>query len=289
MPNLKVIVFNVEQGFCAFIKSPTGRTLLIDCGKTSRFSPIKYVIENELQDCLDEGIFYFTKFILTHPHGDHLDDIERLIEYPAHIIYRQMGYDWDEVKEANSTSGAEKVDTYQAWQEGYVPPVPQIDWGFEIYHDALTPSEAKTLDESKMVNNSSIPVVITYRGSEFTEKFLFGGDLEEKGWLELLKRESFKQSINDTDFFITSHHGHSSGYCKEIFEVMGKPFVNIVSARGRDKSVESAYSSSDNAIGIIIGGEKRYMLSTRNDGSICIEVSPAGKYSLGFEDFSDNL
>ncbi|NQT56522.1 MAG: hypothetical protein HQ551_09870 [Desulfobacteraceae bacterium] len=290
MPDLKVIVFDVEHGFCAFIKSPTGRTLFIDCGKAAKFSPIRYVANNELSDCVDEGSFYFTKFILTHPHGDHLEDIDALIDYPPKLMFRQDSYDWAKVKESNSESGAEKVDTYDEWQKTYNQPGTDINWGFSIYRgDYLTPSQAEALEKSKMVNNSSIPVIITYQGSQFTEKFFFAGDLEKNGWLELLKRQSFKDAIKGTDFFITSHHGHSSGYCKEIFEAMGKPIINIVSARSRDESVESAYSSSDNAKGVDFNGQKRYMLSTRNDGSICIQVDSEGKYSLWCDNFSDNL
>ena len=290
MPDIKVIVFDVEQGFCALIKSPTGRTLLIDCGKASKFSPIKYVVENEQDDCVDEGKYYFSKFILTHPHGDHLEDIDNLIYYPPRVMFRQSSYDWNKVKESSTKTGSEKVDTYQGWQRTYNQPASEPDWGFQVYHkDYLTPCQAEELEKSKMVNNSSIPIIVTYQGTEYSEKFLFGGDLEQKGWLELLKRESFRKAIKNTDFFITSHHGHCSGYCKEIFEAMGKPILNIVSARSRDESVESAYSSSDNAKGTKVNGQTRYMLSTRNDGSICIEVDSIGKYYLWCDDFTDNL
>ncbi len=290
MSNLRVIIFNVEHGFCAFIKSPTGRTLLIDCGKASKFSPIEYIIENELNDSVDEGSFYFTEFILTHPHGDHLEDINRMKTHPPRIIFRQSNYNWDEVIDSGTVSGAELIDSYRAWQENYNQTAPTINWGLDIYHrDYLEPPEANTLDEAKAINNSSIPTVIKYQGSKYTEKFLFSGDLEKRGWLELLKRKSFREAIKDTDFFVTSHHGHSSGYCKEIFEVMGKPILNIVSARSRDESVESAYSSSDNTRGIEINGKTRYMLSTRNDGNICIDVNSEGRYSVSFEDFQENL
>lgn len=290
MPDFKVIIFNVEHGLCAFVKSPTGRTLLIDCGKATRFSPIKYIADNELSDCVDEGKFLFTQFIVSHPHGDHLEDIERLKLYPPRIIYRQTGYNWEEVKEVNSESGAELIESYKKWQETYSSPAPAVDWGFDLsFKDVLTPTEAKRLNELKMVNNSSVPLIISYTGSQYQEKFFFSGDLEEDGWKELLKRESFKSTIKGTDFFITPHHGHSSGYCKEIYEAIGKPIVNIVSAQSGDESVDSAYSSSDNAHGIKLDGEKRYMLTTRNDGSICISVNSEGKYSLCCENFEDNI
>jgi len=291
MPDLKVIIFNVEHGLCAFVKSPTGRTLLIDCGKASKFSPIKYIAEYEMIDCVGEGRFLFTQFVVSHPHGDHLEDIEKLKAlYPPRIMHRQGGYDWDEVKEVNSESGAEIVQSYRTWQATYSQPAPAVDWGFDLYaRDYLTPAEAKRINESKMVNNSSIPVIVTYNGSQYQEKIFFTGDLEEDGWKELLKRQSFKNAIKGTTFFITSHHGHSSGYCKEIFDEMGKPLVNIVSARSGDDSVESSYSSRDNAYGVDLGGSKRYMLSTRTDGSICISVNPIGQYSLWSSNFGNNI
>jgi len=291
MGNLNVTIFNVEHGFCAFIKSPTGRTLLIDCGRTDRFSPIKYIIDHELEDAFDEGSYYFTKFILSHPHGDHLEDMGMMKIYEPRLLFRQKEYDWDEVREVNTKKGIKNVDTYEEWQNKYNVPAraEEIDWGFDLYHqDYLSPSQAKELEEAKMVNNSSIPVILTYRGTEYREKFLFAGDLEEKAWKKLLGRQSFKDAIKGTDFFITSHHGHSSGYCKEIFEAMGKPIVNIVSAHRGDESVESLYSSSDNAHGIKIDDKMRYMLSTRNDGSIRISVGSEGKYSLWFENYTNN-
>lgn len=290
MGNLSVTVFNVEHGFCAFIKSPTGRTLLIDCGRTAKFSPIKYIVDNELKDVVSEGKFYFTKFILSHPHGDHLEDIDMLKSYPPKIIFRQSGYDWDKVKEANTKTGEEMVNTYKAWQETYTEPATEIDWGFDLYHaDYLTPSKAKELEEAKMVNNSSVPVIITYKGTECQEKFLFAGDLEEKGWKELLSRKSFQAAISGTDFLITSHHGHTSGYCKEIFEHIGKPIINIVSAHSGDESVEAAYSKNENAHGVTINGATRYMLTTRNDGSITIKVNREGRYTIKLSNFADNL
>jgi hypothetical protein len=47
---MKVTVFNVEHGFCAFIKTPTNHTVLIDCGCTGAFSPALYIDNAELAD-----------------------------------------------------------------------------------------------------------------------------------------------------------------------------------------------------------------------------------------------
>ena len=291
MGDLSVTIFDVEHGFCAFVKSPTGRTLLIDCGRKNNFSPIQYIVDNELTDTVKEGEHYFTKFILSHPHGDHLEDIEMLKKYPPRVVFRQKSYDWNKVKEVNTKSGAMSVDSYKTWgvYGDYTGTPDPINWGFDLYHsDYLTPSEAKKLEETKMVNNSSIPVIITYQGTEYQEKFLFAGDLEVKGWQKLLELKSFRDAIRNTDFFITPHHGHSSGYCKEIFEAMGRPIVNIVSAHSGDEIVEGCYSTPERAVGIVLENKRRYMLTTRNDGSIRINVNSTGKYSISFKNFADN-
>lgn len=294
MGDMTVIIFNVEHGFCAFVKSPTGETLLIDCGCTASFSPIKFLVENKFVTKSSTG-HYFTKFILTHPHTDHIEDIDLLSKYKPKIILRQKGYDWEKVKKVNKKSQIEHLDSYINLQSSYTEPADKIDWGFELYcNDYLTPRQASELEEGKMVNNSSIPVVITFEGTKFAQKFLFAGDLEVKAWQELLKRDSFKKAIAGTSFFITSHHGHTSGYCKEIFEAIGKPKINIVSAHAGDDSVDGAYTGNKNATGIKwLNGEElddqRYMLSTRNDGSIIINVTKEGKYSVSTETFDDNL
>lgn len=69
---------------------------------------------------------------------------------------------------------------------------------------------------------------------------------------------------------------------------MGKPIINILSVHSGDDSLEPAYSKSDNAHGISINNEQRYMLITRNDGSIRIIVNSEGKFNLSFKHFADN-
>jgi beta-lactamase superfamily II metal-dependent hydrolase len=222
---------------------------------------------------------------LSHPHEDHITDINRLNNrLPPAIILRQK-YDWEKIKEPEGEY--EILDTYTRWQTTYNQTVEeQPNWGMKIETSfCLSPSEARKIDENKFVNNSSIPVMIKYKGW----KFFFPGDLEKDGWSELLKREEFKDALRGTDFFITAHHGHSSGYCKEIFDVMGRPYLNIVSTHKKDESVESAYSTPSCAKGVKYNDKTRYMLSTRHDGSIFINVSEEGEAIFKTRKLLDNI
>lgn len=290
MGKLRVIIFNVEHGFCAFIKSPNNYGLLIDCGERENFSPIKYIIDNEMSDIAEHNGHKLTQFILTHPHDDHLSDIERLKDDLSPTIMTRQRYDWESIKQGEDQEEYENLDAFSEWQESYNQNVEHWpDWGMELKYlennTYLTPSEAKNLDEAKFVNNSSIVVAVKYKGW----KIVFPGDLEKLAWLKLLENQNFKDLIKDTSFFVAPHHGHSSAYCKEIFENTGKPHFNIVSAHKRDESVDSAYSSSDNAKGVEHNDETRYMLSTRKDGSIVIEVDENGKATFDVLKLDDNI
>lgn len=139
------------------------------------------------------------------------------------------------------------------------------------------------------MNNSSIVTVVSVKGTQFSEKFVFAGDVEQAGWEALLKRESFRNAVSGTDFYIASHHGHTSGFSPGLYQAMGKPFLNLVSVHRRDEHVDSRYSSSEYSRGVKFNDDTRYMLSTRNDGSIFVDVDSAGMSSVTTKDLPGNL
>ena len=274
---MKIVIFDVEHGFCAFVRSPNGYGLLIDCGRSDGFSPVRYVVDHEIRHLAPFKGRSLAKFILTHPHDDHLNDVEALIRYLRPAVMAHQAYDWEEVKGGEPLRGEYvNLDMFSAWQESYDRQVEGPDWGMKLESHRLTPRRAKELDEARFVNNSSIVTVVEWNGF----KAVFPGDLEEAGWRELLGDRNFANSIRGATLFVASHHGHSSGYCGEIFEVMGRPVCNVVSARAGDDHVSRAYSSPENAEGFDYGGETRRMFSTRNDGSIFVEVGEDGKATL---------
>ncbi len=295
MKKLRIIIFNVDHGFCAFIRSPNNYALLIDCGATEIFSPIKYIMENELSGIEEyPGLFPFeshklTQFVLSHPHNDHLMDIERLRNDLEPAFLKRQVYDWEKIKTVaeDKTEAYKNLDSFVRFQDSYSSSSSEsIDWGMKMHHGIFfTPDDAKKINESLFVNNSSIPTFIEYQNY----KIIFPGDLCESGWKELLKKNEFKNALRGTSFFVAAHHGHSSGYCKEIFDCMGKPFFNIVSANQGDDSVEPSYSKADNAKGVLYDGVTRYMFSTRNDGSIVLEITEDGKATFNFLQLDENI
>jgi beta-lactamase superfamily II metal-dependent hydrolase len=277
---VRVILFDVGQGFCAFLKSDTGCTLLIDCSGSEGFSPAKYILQNELANSVPFFGHPLTMHIVTHPHEDHIKDVENLIKLlPPYILLRAK-YDWERVKRPDYKNGEyEKFDKYVSWQERYsAKPSVTPDWGrmgIEWFR-APAPPLAVGTDNNAAVNNSSYAVVVTVQGDEFKEhKLLFGGDLEESGWEALLLQKRFRDAVRGTTFYFASHHGHKSGFSSALFAAMGKkPLLNLISATNCYDSREDRYSTT--AEGLMFGPNRRSSLTTLTDGSIFIDIPQSG-------------
>lgn len=279
----RVIIFNVDHGFCAFVDSPTGETLMIDCGRTESFSPVVYLINNELSGRA------LTQLIVTHPHDDHIEDIQYVTSKLEPVILQRQVYDWEEVKETESDY--ENLDHYSTWQAKYYVPASPVNWGMDIKVFSLTPAEAQALNQENWVNNSGMVVVVTItgtKGRKFSEKFVFGADVETDGFIALLKNKNFKAAVAGADFYVASHHGHSSGFSTELYDAMSKPFLNLISVTSGDEHVDSRYGSEDYASGVDLDGEKRYSLTTRTDGSIFIDVDDEGKFYVSTVSLEEN-
>jgi len=285
---MKVMVFDVEHGACAFLKTPTNHAILIDCGCTEGFSPALYIAQHELPTAVGWNGHKLTEMIVTHPHDDHITEVEVVKNIcPPALLHRQK-YDWEEVKTAEG-GDYNNLDTYTVWQETYnVTPTVWPNFGIDVQSFRLSPEEAKQIDESKYINNSSIVTIVTVKGTQFTQKFLFGGDMETAGWNFLVKRLDFREAVKGVTFFIVSHHGHESGFSEALFAAMGKPYLNIVSIHHNDEHIDPRYSQEAYAIGVELKGERRRRLTTRCDGTISIGVTDEGKYWIKCEHLADN-
>jgi beta-lactamase superfamily II metal-dependent hydrolase len=290
---LRIILFDVEHGFCAFIRTPTGRILLIDCGKAPNFSPVEYIRQHELAGTVPFYGHQLTKLIVTHPHGDHIEDIERLMrDMPPAILHRER-YNWGYVKGDKATPGSYKcLDTYSRWETTYgTSGAVEPDYGmrFEIFGLGPNGAQAISASSNSTVNNSSLVIVATFTGTKHHPKFLFAGDMEEAGWAELLKNQNFRSSVAGVFFYFAAHHGHTSGFSTDLFKAMGKPLLNLVSVTSCDESHDDRYSSDDFSLGYRVEGEARKMLSTRCDGAICIDVDATGLPKVRTRHLPENL
>jgi len=278
MAKTQIWVFDVEHGFCAFVRAPNDATLMIDCGRSDYFSPALYVRNNLLTQAELQRGHPITQLIVTHPHDDHIEDIETIRQYLQPALLHRWHYDWDEV-EGESGGDYENLRLYEEFQTKYTLPA-AADWGeLKITTRGLSVDQAKRLNPSRFINNSSIVTVIEVSGF----KMVFPGDIENDGWVELLRQDTeLCAGLRGAAIFVTSHHGHSSGYAPEVYDVMGRPYLNLSSIHHGDLNVEKVYSSPDRAIGVDWKRETRYHFTTRRDGSLYLIVNENGTWTFAF-------
>jgi beta-lactamase superfamily II metal-dependent hydrolase len=283
---VRVILFDVEHGFCAFILTPTGHTILIDCGKGPNFSPTEYLLRNER--CVP-----LSKLIVSHAHEDHIEDFPRVSARLNPSILLAHNLNWDFVKAQSGASTHKSLDAYIAGKDakfngGWVP---DPNYGMYVQSFGLEPNRAQHISGSinSAVNNCSLVTVASFAGTKYTPKFVFGGDMEEAGWNELLTRPDFREAVRGTWFYFASHHGHSSGFSTKLYDAMGKPVLNLISVHRNDESRDSRYSADDFSSGWPLGGGIRKMLSTTCDGSIFIDVDLEGLPNVYTRFLPDNL
>ncbi|MFZ6006056.1 MAG: ComEC/Rec2 family competence protein [Nitrospirota bacterium] len=299
MKSLECIVFNVEHGFSAFIKSPNNYGLLIDCGRKQNFSPIKWIRSN--YNIGIGNIKYFeerriAKLVITHLHTDHLSDIGHLIdtEKPKHLLRDKESIKFiDQKIKAKPNEEATKIlKDFKAFQSKYIEDVDkEVEWGFDCYFSrslSFEDAQAVSSSDDKIINNRSYLTIISYAG----KKLLFPGDMEIEGWEKALTYKSIKESLKGINFFVAAHHGHKSGFTSKIIDTTGKPELFIVSAKSGDESVDSSYSKDEYCKGYLIKGdrEKTKMVSTRErNASIKVIVFEDGSTEVSMLETRDNL
>jgi len=273
MSKLTVWVFDVERGLCVLVQTPAGYGVLIDCGRSRDFSPAQWIADNlTLTPWLGHNLAWM---IVTHPHDDHVEDIQNLKRLlPPALLDRHDDYDWQTVLNPPDGDPSENAKAYYQWQATYLntafslPPL-----GLNLETLFLSPRQAAHLDPNPQhsLNNSSYVTVFTWQTGHGRWKVVVAGDNETKGSTKLLEQPLFRDAITGAHFLVTPHHGHASGFCKELFDVMGKPLLNVTSEREGDQSVYAGYL--DYAEGWSVHGADRKHLTTRCDGHITITMN----------------
>ena len=284
MSNARIWVFAVDHGFFAFVRAPNGKKLVMDCGRKSDFSPTRYVYHRELTDEGRSAAYPVDEFVVSHPHDDHIEDIDEFVKLLPPRLLRRQRYNWPEI-ETSSDVDYPNLHRYAGWQQTYTQRAEEPDWGgMSVEYFYVGVERAKELG-GDFINNSSYVVVATIG----TFKIVFPGDLETQGWKELLASDGFRTAIRNPSVFVASHHGHDCGYVPEVFEVMGRPVFNLISCPSGDESVCRAYFDPERAEGQHFDGKQQYAFRTSKYGSCLFDVAPSGQCKFEFVDLGRNL
>lgn len=265
------MIWDVDHGSALYINTPTGKHIVIDLGvgdmsSGEEFSPLQHL-------CWNRSVQQLDWLIITHPHRDHIDDIENVELVSPRILSANRGIAWEHIESGNQKGDADTINAYAELLERYKQKVSVADeltgghgWGCEIQQFWPTYNGSN-------LNNYSLVTVISYAGS----KIVIPGDNEAPSWKSLLEKPDFIKAIKGTDIFVASHHGRASGFYGPLFDHFKPKLVIVSDTNHGETSVTGNYTH--HAIGWkvdqgrkgTIDEDPRYTLTTRNDGNILIK------------------
>lgn len=252
-------VFNVGRGVCVFLRTPAKNGVLVDCGgeKSSQIIPMlqKFVIPNCSEIQYANGKKTRTaQMLLSHPHADHIREIEHGMELAPYYVTcphdkdDDEKFNWDLLENPPGTEGL--LDTYKAsYRSRCLPlriyPPKSKPPGFLQGIFYLRPPECEPKDNSEdglpksdYANNTSIMMYLKYCG----KTILLPGDMMPSGMKKILEKGSENRLTGDgilpkfseetdpkTPFsklmreggcsvLVAPHHGLESGFCPEFFD-----------------------------------------------------------------------
>lgn len=247
--SLKITMLDVGQGECIFLQMPTGQTMLIDGGSTSK----KHIADSIILPALKYyGTDHLDYAIITHTDEDHISGIRELLEekYPVKNVVFPDVVSIDGEKKKYSITKMHRGDRMRFGQVNISCLHPQKGW------------------KQEDVNSGSLVLQLSY--NDFT--MLFTGDLN--GEQEPLL-SSTAIPITPIDILKTAHHG-SKNSTTEAFLKTFRPKTAILSAGKNNlyghphkETVKRLQKSGADIYGTLWGG------------AICIE-SDGQEYEINY-------
>lgn len=260
-PEMIIEIFDVEHGSCAVVTSPEGKRLMIDCGHNPArpWRPSVHYYGQQIE-----------QLVIGNYDEDHVSDLEDLMKNVSiSFILRNSSVnasDLSRLKAENGMgSGIERLRTWMKAVEGKSGGIPDLGTMLHTYFYNYYPTD---FDDE---NNLSVVSFIEWSGF----RIVFPGDMEGPGWKTLLTRRDFADKLKHVNVFVASHHGRKTGYCDEVFDICN-PQIVVMSDRDRVFDSQDTVSWYANRCqGMNYYGRQRSVFTTRNDGNIRIDVSPA--------------
>lgn len=236
MPEAIIVFWDVDHGHAAYLQSPNGRHIVIDLGTGSygsnfEFSPLEHLKSQY-------GVTQLDYVIITHPHVDHIDDIFNFDVMSPKILLHPKHLDKKPILEKASNWGGLKI-------KSFVP----------------------TNCAQSNLNNHSAVATFSFEGLTV----LVPGDNEPPSWHELKGIAGFLDITKDIDILLAPHHGRDSGFDSETMKHFNPRLTIVSDGAYCDTSATSRYTDISRGWTVYKkdgSSEKRYCLTTRNDGVI---------------------
>lgn len=261
-PAWKVVVIDVGQGDCIFIKSPSGKNFLVDAGVNTGK---RNVTDDKIIPFLrNEGVWKLSALIITHPDADHFGGAEALLgEFPVEKLWIQE---------------CSRIEPKQEWQriirESFERKIPVMDLkrGM-IYSEQMKINPEETLHwemrvlhpnplHCKETNSQSITVRVAGIGGSI----LLTGDLTKEGEKEILETDIPLK----TDVIKLGHHGSKTSSSREFLMAVDPKFSIVSSGK------HNRFKHPSKQIVLRLDSLKIPMRNTAIEGSIQIDFDKQG-------------
>lgn len=254
---MRVTIHDVGHGACVALVHQNENVMLWDCGHKERYRPSVFLPTS--------GISRVDYFFVTNYDEDHISDLPNLrANINIRSLFRNKSISSAQLRALKRQGGPispameSMLNMIDSYTGGPLTPAPEFPGvRFNTFSNSY---DADFLD----TNNISL---VTFLECGST-KFIIPGDLERAGWDELLTRQDFVNELAGVNVFIASHHGREGGYHEDVFRVCSPHVIVFSDSEIQHATQEMSQAYAQHASGVTFNGETRYVLSTRNDGTL---------------------
>lgn len=219
-PKMEIVFLDVGQGDATFIKSPNGRTILIDGGDVEGdFSFGERVIAPYLRH---RGLNRIDCVVLSHPHDDHLGGLVYILENfeVGHVLDAGQPYDSYRYQRFMSLIVAKNIDYRVVRENDQITGFAPLE--IKVLHPSADYAEFYFAQDGFNTNDGSVTLKITYDAVDC----LFTGDLEEDA-----EEELFDDPELDCEVVKAPHHGSITSSTLELIHATTPEVVYVPCGR----------------------------------------------------------
>jgi competence protein ComEC len=261
-PDLRVTFLDVGQGDAALVEAPGGPTMIIDGGGSfdGAFDPGERIIEPLLRR---RAIDHVDVVALSHPHPDHLNGLQRVLER-----FRVTRL-WTSGDDGHNPDYARLLAT--AHRRGVDLPAPAP---LALGALAITPlgpwwGDRIAAPLGLSVNDASLVLRLDFGG----HGLLFPGDLEADGEGELVGRQSVGDRVA-ADVLKVPHHGSRTSSSPELIAAVA-PSLAVISLGWQNR-----FHFPDAGVLARYAARGTRVLRTDRDGAVTVRISARGTMSV---------
>ncbi|MBC8234446.1 hypothetical protein H8E77_33270 [bacterium] len=208
---------DVGRGDSIILQFENGRTYLVDSNEVmGKTTPLEYLTQTLKVKELET-------VVVTHPHRDHIQGIQRIIKYiPTRQVWLS-GYPWESQIHKNLTLALEQRQGIRVFFPRSGTFIAEGKDRIQI----LAPPANLLRGTHSDINNASIVIKVTIANlqQDTSSSVILGADAELASWMQILMEHGRRLKA---DLLKVSHHGSQYGGDEEVLAAI-RPQYAVVS------------------------------------------------------------